>query len=294
MGNSSTAIRSIYRTETLDDILKWASKLNTDQSGDLQFASVQKEIIQSRFTNFEFDYLTTSTIVCDRDFLPKSTNVLCLNVDDRLATQYDKVAMYDDVSPVSYLNCGRAIKSDDIRSFDEWMDHPFYKLHCKYFDIAKSITVSFRNLEHINTFLAFEYIASANLASWNAFDHRSLEDASFPFALAWYYRKGFMDDASLERRFSLLQNLSAKQLLHIRKYINSPLRSFEQQANEIGVSENWLKESLYNIRDILGDKLDWQRNKCSQPHQKSLRILDRELRFFEMLGDPSAPLITSL
>jgi len=151
------------------------------------------------------------------------------------------------------------------------------------------MTLSFQNPERLQTFLAFEYLGAKCNTTWGLITHSQLELASFPFALAWFYRKGFMDDAALDRRFQALEGLTEAQLTHIRKYVNSTDLSFQHQASELGISANWLKENLYNVRDTLAHKFDWD-VRSSKKAQVSLRSLEREYRFFEMLGDPTDPL----
>ena len=245
-------------------------------------------ILQGHFCGFVFDFLTTSTIACDRSFVPVNTDVICLDIDEALVDGYANVMEHDEVSPLSYLNTGRIISSEQIRPYDEWINHPFYELHCKYFQIAKALTVSFRNPERFLTFLAFEYLASTDNKTWDGFTHERLELASLPFALGWFYRKGLMDDAALDRRLFALQDLTETQLTHIRKYVNSPSQSFQQQSADLEISEAWLKQSLYDARRELSGRLRWGIPTSTKAIPTSLRQLDREFRFMEMLGDPTS------
>ncbi len=285
MKNYSKGIRAIYAASSLAEIARWAKHRECSAVGDLEFSDIQRRIIQSHFTEFGFDFLTTSLVVCNHELLPVETDIVCLNIADALANGYAAVAEFDDVSPLAYMNTGRAISTENLRTRDEWMNHPIYERHCRYFSIDKMMTISFQCREHENTSLAFEYISSPDQSTWNTFDHRQLELASFPFALAWFYRKGLMDEAKLTQRFNALSGLTETKLMHIRKYVNSPALSFVEQAEELGISEAWLKENLYETRNQLAPRLEWDTNSRKTP--TSLRLLEREFQFMDMLGDPN-------
>lgn len=290
MGKNSNALKAIYAPFTLREIALWAKTCLRGPTGDLEFSKIQKKIIESAFPGFSFDFLTTSTIICDDEMMPIATNVLCLDIATALADGYGDVAHLDDMSPASYLNTGRTIYSGNVRSYEEWQEHPFYTMHCKQFDIARSMTLSFQNPERRRTYLAFEYLGSSDNHSWGAITHQQLELATFPFALAWFYRKDFMDDAALDRRFCALEGMTDAQLIHVRKFINGVDLSLKHQAEELGISSNWLKESLYSVRNNLAGKFNWDL-RSSKSSQSSLRPLERELRMFEMLGDPQDQII---
>ena len=285
MHNYSKGIRSIYSSASLSEIAKWAVHRERSGIGDREFSDIQRQIIQSHFRAFTFDFLATSLIVCDNKFMPVETDVVCLNIADALVDGYAAVAHFDEVSPLCYLNSGRAVSTEKIRTPDEWHNHPVYERHCKYFDIEKMITISFRSREYQTKHLAFEYLASSDHITWNTFDHRQLELASFPFALAWYFRKGLMDEATLRQRFLALSDLTETKLNHIRMYVNSPELTLPEQATELEISEAWLKENLYEVRDMLAPRMKWDVNKRKVP--SSLRLLEREFQFMDMLGDPT-------
>ena len=285
MINYSKSIRSIYSSKSLAEIAKWAKHRDRSRFGDQEFSNFQRQVIQDHLPAFTFDFLATSVIICDSQFMPVDTDVVCLDVDEALAAGYGAVAHFDEVSPLCYINSGRAVSTEKIRSIDEWHNHPMYELHCKYFDIEKMVTVSFRNREFQTRHLAFEYLASADHITWNTFDHRQLELATFPFALAWYFRKELMDEATLSRRFMALSDLSESKLNHIRMYVNSPDLTLKEQASELNISGAWLKENLYNVRDRLAPRMQWEISKRKTP--SSLRLLEREFQFMDMLGDPT-------
>ena len=278
-------IRSIYSSSSLAEIAKWAKHREWSKTGDREFSDFQRQVIQAQLPAFTFDFLATSVIVCDSKFMPVETDVVCLNIDDALADGYAGVAHFDEVSPLCYLNTGRAVSTEKMRSTDEWHNHPVYMHHCKYFDIEKMITISFRSREFQTKHLAFEYLASSDHISWSKFDHKQLELASFPFALAWYFRKGLMDEATLTRRFLALSDLTESKLTHIRMYVNNPELTLPEQATELKITSAWLKENLYNVRDQLALRMKWDVTKRKVP--SSLRLLENEFQFMDMLGDPT-------
>lgn len=290
MGKYSKALRDLYSSDTLSEISSWAQRSQLSAFGDLEFSSIQKTIIEDRFAGFNFDFMTTSLIACDQTYLPLQSDIVCLNIDDELVKGYEKVAEFDEVSPLSYMNSGKLINSEKLRTLSEWHEHPIYKLHCKNFDIDRGLTISFQSMERHRTFLAFEYLGSSHCRSWLNLEQHYLELASFPFALAWFYRKGLIDDAALHRRFLAIENLTEKQLTYIRKYVNSPGQSFQEQALELKISEPWLKENLYQTRNQLTKRLSWM--KAKRKTTASLRQLEHEFQFIKMLGDPTANLRT--
>ena len=82
--------------------------------------------------------------------------------------------------------------------------------------------------------------------------------------------------------FLLLSGLTESRLLNLRKYINSPLQSFDQQAADLGITASTLKEDLATIRDKtilkLGLKTDPTRNTPT-------RLLDQHYGFLNLLRD---------
>ena len=292
MGKSSFALNALYGERFLREILSRASKSLGSKCGDIAFSEFQRETLKHRFKGLSFDCLTTSLVRCDADLLPEEADVLCLDIDERLAEGYGEVAHFDDVSPLSYLNSGRLINAAELRPYKEWLSHPFYLQHCKFFGIANSMTISFQHPELHASFLAFEYLSREGPGETQHVNHQELELASFPFAMAWFFRKGLMDDKALERRFQAMQGLTEAQLVHLRKYVKCPTQSFKHQAADLGISETWLKESLYNVRDLVSCRLDWPLSPGSKSTPSTLRMLDKEFRFMEMLGDAHRPLNT--
>lgn len=286
--NYARAIRAIYSTTSLANIAYWAKRCEKGELGDKEFSAIQRKIVEGHLAGFSFDFLTTSIINCDQNLAPVEANVVCLDIDASLATGYAEVAHYDEVSPLAYINSGKLVRSEKLRTLDEWRNHPIYQQHCKYYDIDKGLTISFQSPERHRTFLAFEYLASSDPHDWDKVDAHYLELATFPFALAWYFRKGMMDEAALERRFLAISDLTETQLTHIRKYVNSPDKSFREQSTDLNISEAWLKESMYEARKQLSSRMDWLTN--SNRATVSLRQLESEFSFFKMLGDPSADL----
>ena len=123
---------------------------------------------------------------------------------------------------------------------------------------------------------------------WVIFDHLKIELASFPFALAWFYRFGVFDSLRLKKMFLLLSGLTESRLLNLRKYINSPLQSYEQQATDLGIKASTLKEDLATVRDKTILKLDL---KTDPTRNTPTRLLDQHYGFLSLLGDHTLELV---
>ena len=197
-------------------------------------------------------------------------------------------AQYDSLSPLVYANPGRALNYTHICRPELREEHPFYINHCLKFGIYQGMSVGFLNPGHESTFLSFDYMGDENNEDWVTFDHTKIELASFPFALAWLFRSDVFDELRLKKMFLLLSGLTESRLLNLRKYINSPLQSFEQQAQNLGIRASTLKEDLGIIRDKtilkLGLKVDTSRNTPT-------RLLDQHFGFLSLLGDHTTELV---
>jgi len=124
--------------------------------------------------------------------------------------------------------------------------------------------------------------------NWVPFNHIKIELASFPFALAWLYRFGIFDETRLKKMFFLLSGLTESRLLNLRKYINSPLQNFDQQATDLGIKASTLKDDLAMIRDRTILKLEIK----TDPNRNTpTRLLDQYYGFLSILGDHTAELV---
>jgi len=194
----------------------------------------------------------------------------------------------DDLSPLVYANPGRALNYTHVYQSDRLENHPFFVKHCRKFGIHHAISVGFFYPGHESTFLSFDYLGDEANVNWVPFNHVKIELASFPFALAWLYRFGIFDQTRLKKMFFLLSGLTESRLLNLRKYINSPLQNFDQQANDLGIKASTLKDDLAMIRDRTILKLEIQ----TDPNRNTpTRLLDQHYGFLSILGDHTAELV---
>ena len=188
-----------------------------------------------------------------------------------------------------YANPGRALNYTQVCRAERIEDYPFFNKHCLKFGIHQAMSVGFLSPGHESTYLTFDYMGDEHNTSWVTFNHNKIELASFPFALAWFYRSGVFDELRLKKMFFLLSGLTESRLLNLRKYINAPMQSFEHQAADLGISASTLKEDLATIRDKtivkLGLKTDPNRNTPT-------RLLDQHYEFLSILKDHTTELVS--
>ena len=282
------AIKTLLASDSLDEILRMAKDIPVSKEGDLEFSAFQNRVFEDIFPDFTYEFCTTSQIKLSEKGEMVGITTVNWNLPDECLMSYMMNAQYDSLSPLVYANPGRALNYTHICRPELREEHPFYINHCLKFGIYQGMSVGFLNPGHESTFLSFDYMGDENNEEWVTFDHTKIELASFPFALAWLFRSDVFDELRLKKMFLLLSGLTESRLLNLRKYINSPLQSFEQQAQNLGIRASTLKEDLGIIRDKtivkLGLKVDSSRNTPT-------RLLDQHFGFLSLLGDHTAELV---
>jgi len=204
------------------------------------------------------------------------------NLPDEIMVSYLQNAHLDDLSPLVYANPGRALNYTHVCRTEIAEDHPFFANHCRKFGVHHAMSVGFLYPGHESTFLSFDYLGDATNVDWVTFNHVKIELASFPFALAWFFRFGLFDEVRLKKMFLLLSGMTENRLLNLRKYINSPLQNFEQQATDLGIKASTLKDDLAMIRDRTILRLEIR----TDPDRNTpTRLLDQHYGFLSLLGD---------
>jgi hypothetical protein len=282
------SIKTLLKSESLDEILETAKTTPQTSDGNLAFADFQNRIFEQIFPDYTYEFCTTSQIKLSETGEILGLSTVNWNLPDACITSYMEHAHLDGLSPLVYANPGRALNYTHVYQGDRLEDYPFFIEHCHKFGIHHAISVGFLYPGHESTFLSFDYLGDESNLNWMPFDHTKIELASFPFALAWLFRSGAFDEVRLRKMFLLLSGLTENKLLNLRKYIGAPLQSFEQQAQELGIKASTLKDDLAVIRDRtilkLGIQTDPDRNTPT-------RLLDQHYGFFAMLGDHTAELI---
>lgn len=283
------AIKRLLASNTLDEILDMAQKTPVTPEGNLEFSAFQNRVFEDIFPDFTYEFCTTSqTKLSKKGELLDITTVLW-NLPDECLISYMQNAHFDTLSPVVYANPGRALNYTHVCRSERLEDYPFFTNHCLKFGIHQAMSVGFLNPGHESTFLSFDYMGDKNNIDWIQFDHVKIELASFPFALAWFYRSGVFDELRLRKMFLLLSGLTESRLLNLRKYINAPLESFDQQAKNLGITASTLKEDLAMIRDQTILKLGLKTN----PNRNTpTRLLDQHYGFLSLLGDHTTELVS--
>jgi len=282
------SIKRLLALDCLDEILLMAKKIPVSPEGSLEFSTFQNRVFEEIFPDFTYEFCTTSQIkLSEKGDILDITSVNW-NLPDECLMTYMQNAHYDELSPLVYANPGRALNYTHICRAERVEDHPFFKNYCLKYGIHHGISVGFLNPGHESTFLSFDYLGDESNVDWIPFNHIKIELASFPFALAWLFRSGNFDELRLKKMFLLLSGLSESRLLNLRKYINSPLQSFNQQAADLGITASTLKEDLAIIRDQTILKLEL---KTDPSRNTPTRLLDQHYSFLSLLGDHTTELV---
>lgn len=281
------SIKNILSKNSLDEILEQAKITSLTPEGNVDFAAFQNRIFEDIFPDFTYEFSSTSQIKLSEKGEMQDIIAVNWNLPDDVITSYMMNAHLDELSPLVYNNPGRALNYTYVCSSERVEDHPFFVNHCHKYGIYHAIGVGFLHPGHETAYLSFDYLGDKSNIGWIQFNHIKIELASFPFALAWLYRFGAFDETRLRKLFLLLSGLTENRLLNLRKYINSPLLSFDQQATDLGIKASTLKDDLAFIRDQtiikLGIKTDPNRNTPT-------RLLDQNYGFLSLLGDHTAEL----
>jgi hypothetical protein len=281
------SIKRLLAPGSLDEILRVAKTTPVTAEGNVSFSEFQNQVFEDIFPDFTYEFCTTSQIKLSEKGDILDIVSVAWNLPEESLMSYMQHAHLDDLSPMVYANPGRALNYTHVRRAERVEDHPLFVNHCLKYGIHHVISVGFLNPGHESTFLSFDYMGDINNRDWVSFDHVKIELASFPFALAWLYRSGIFDELRLKKMFMLLSGLTESRLLNLRKYINSPLQSFDQQAADLGITASTLKEDLAMIRDRAIIKLDLR----TDPNRNTpTRLLDQHFGFLSLLGDHTAEL----
>jgi len=282
------SIKRLFKPSSLDEIFRMAQSTPVSKDGNIQFSAFQNRVFEDIFPDFTYEFCTTSqTKLSEKgDILDIVTTLW--NLPDECLASYMENAHLDSLSPLVYANPGRALNYTHVVRAERVEDFPFFRKHCLKFGIHQAMSVGFLNPGHESTFLSFDYLGDKNNVDWVPFDHVKIELASFPFALAWFYRAGVFDVRRLKKMYLLLGGLTENRLLNLRKYINSPMQSFDQQAADLGITGSTLKEDLAMIRDKTIIKLDL---KTDPNRNMPTRLLDQHYGFLSLLGDHTAELV---
>jgi len=281
------AVKNLLKSESLDEVLASAKSLPRTPDGNLAFSGFQNQVFERIFPDFTYEFCTTSQITLSEKGEVKGLESVNWNLPDEIIASYMQHAHLDDLSPLVYANPGRALNYTYICRSERAEEHPFFVNHCHKYGIHHAMSVGFLYPGHESTFLSFDYLGDADNTDWVSFDHVKMELASFPFALAWLFRSGVFDEVRLKKMFLLLSGMTESRLSNLRKYINSPLQNFDQQATDLGIKASTLKDDLAMIRDRTILRLDIR----TDPDRNTpTRLLDQHYGFLSLLGDHTTEL----
>ncbi len=282
------AIKKLLAPESLLDLLEAAKKCPLTPEGNLEFAAYQNSVFERIFPGFTYQFCSTCQINLSGEGALSNLTSVDWNLPEACMQSYLENAHLDDLSPIVYANPGRALNYTYVCPQELIDKHPLFIAHSHKFDIHHVISVGFLHPGHLNTFLSFDYMGNKANKNWVSFNHMKVELASFPFALAWFYRSGVFDEPTLRKIFLLLEGLTESRLSNLRKYINAPMQSYEDQAAALGIRASTLKEDLALIRNGTMYKLGL---KTAPNRNTPTRLLDQHFGFLQMLGDHTTDLV---
>ncbi len=282
------AIKQLLDRDSLAEILETAKRLPLTLEGNLEFSAYQNRVFEQIFSGFTYQYCATSQIGLSSSGEISNFSTISWNLPDACIESYLEHAHLDDLSPMVYANPGRALNYTHVCRHERVEDHPLFVEHAHKFNIHHVISVGFLHPGHENTFLSFDYMGDRDNTNWVSFNHTKVELASFPFALALFYRSGIFDESTLRKMFLLLEGLTESRLSNLRKYINASMQSYEQQAADLGIRASTLKEDLALIRNLTMYKLELR----APPNRNTpTRLLDQHFGFLQILGDHTTDLV---
>ena len=267
-----------------------ADAARTDKGGEPAFAAFQRRLLMERESPLHYDAFVASIIDTSAEAAPTVLQSTLLDLPDRALHTYAAVSAADDLSATAYANPGRMIRYQQIRSHEAWLSHPVFTDHLRHYGIFQGASVTYRTHGHRGTAIAFDYLGKVSNSGFETYDFTRLEVIGLPFVIGWLLRAGRIDAITLQNWIGALEGLTLTQVQNLRKFVNCPHETFEQQAMTLGVKELTLRKSLYAIRERVAARdtrayLGYQ----VQP-SGSLRPLEHYFRFLGMLGDPTGPL----
>jgi len=285
------AIQMLFKEEQLQNILHMADEISKSEAGNIEFLEYQRQILQKVFPGFSYEFCISSTVVSDENMVAQEIECVLLDLPDEILLSYMNNAEYDDLTPLSLLNPGRALNYTQVFQDKTVKEHPFFTNHCSKFGIHKGITVGYIYPASKHTFITFDYLGDENNDAWNKFDHSRLGIASFPFALVWLCRQRRMDKAELTRCFDLLGGFSESTIQNLRKFITTPHLTFSEQGSDLGMQGNSLRADLNKTLKRVAPRLV----KYCRPEEvsstKRLAGLKLHYDFLKMCGDHTQELV---
>ena len=232
------------------------------------------------------DFFTASTIRYTQEELLIDISAVCHNISRRLIDKYKDVSHLDIMAMVSYANPGRSIHIMPDLNPQNWELTEEMAEHCARFSIGRASLNVFKHPTKHDVYLSLDYLAEEANPTWLTMQLPRLEWASFPFSLAWFYRKGVFDEAQLRHHFAALSDLTETQLQNLRKFVNC-YKPYTAQADDLGIKPSSLKESLYDLRDrIVAERAP----DLICGHTK-MRFMSDQYAILRMLGDHTAPIL---
>lgn len=261
------------------------------KAGNVKFLQYQRQVFQSIFPGFTYEFCITSTVVSDTNMIAQEIECVLLDLPDEILVSYMQNAQDDPFTPLSLRNPGRAFSHSEVCQDLDLIRLPFFINHCSKFGIFRGITIGYNYPASRHTFITIDYLGGEANNNWAQFDHTRLSIASFPFALAWLLRQQRLDESELERCFDLLSGFTESKLQNLRKYINAPYQTFADQGKDLGISGGGLRTDLNDTLKKVRSKLA----KYCRPNEleSTMRLAGLQLHydFLKMLGDHTQEIV---
>lgn len=280
----SSSVTSLFRQNSLNELLATALGPRHVAEPDHALAELQVEAVRRCVSPIRVDFFSASYVETNSQMLPENIQCALWNLPSDIISNYETVAEHDIMASKVYENPGRAILHSDIVAHEEWIRHPFFRLHCQKYGIYGALMINLRCPGKEHTHITFEYLAGVGNRSLDIADRMMVELVSLPFAYTWLYRFGAIDRPVIERTFELLADLTSTKLTLLRMFVSSPNLDLAAQAKNLGLSPAAYKLSLYQLRDELSPRLV---PSAGAKEKVTLRQLDHAYSFLKILAGPN-------
>ena len=281
----------MYSAESLNALFETASdKSLTDEA----FALFQKHHLESAFPGFHYDRSTTSLIETRHETETVEVDSILMGFDaspEEVMASYMGAVEYDLLSMIVYANPGRLFIHTDV--LDGLLEqHPIFDHHCKKFGIYKDYAIGFTLVAADEYLIAFDYMGGKENSDWYDIDLLDLEYASFPFALAWLYRKKWIGRRVFQQHMIALAGMTRRRLDKLRRFINrKPGEDMSAQADSLGLKRAGYVDPLYKIRDQILERFEEDESALRTGGPLKLEALEAYVSLLGLMRDQTLPVV---
>ena len=284
-------IRKMYSEDSLNAVFRTASDRALSDEG---FAEFQRRHLKQAFPAFDYDRSTTSLIETQHETQTVSVESILMNFEaslEEVMASYMGAVDHDFLAKIVYANPGRLFLHTDVLE-GKLEQHPIFVLHCKKFDIYKDYAIGFNLIAADEYFIAFDYMGGKENTDWYSIDPVELEYASFPFALAWLFRRKWISRRIFEQHMIALAGLTRRRLDKLRRFINrKPGEDMGTQAESLGLRRTGYDDPLYEIRDEMLERFGEDVVALKAAGPLKLEAMEAYVSLLSLMKDQTLPVV---